>query len=62
VACRRCEYLERQYEDAVNRIRGEKVSELHRWQENRDDAIEAFYSHKRMHQIQIVKARDRNVA
>src|SRR5579859_1433302 len=72
VACPRCEYLERQYEDVVSHIRemievhfqslGEKIRELHRWQENRDEAIEAFYTHKRTHRRQIRRPRDRNVA
>jgi hypothetical protein len=58
-ACPYCEALERQYDDAVGHIREllelrfgsirQKVRELHRWQENRDEAIEEFYSHKRSH-------------
>lgn len=62
VACPSCESLERQYDDAIRHIRevlanrlktlGEKVRDLHRWQEKRDEAIEAFYSHKRRHRAQ----------
>ena len=57
--CPSCEALERQYENAISHIHevlarrfkniDEKVRELHRWQEKRDDAIEAFYSHKQRH-------------
>jgi len=57
--CAYCEALERQYEDAISHIRevlelrfenvGQKVRELHRWQENRDEALEGFYRHKLNH-------------
>jgi hypothetical protein len=57
--CPSCESLERRYAEATSHIRevlanrlktlGEKVRELHRLQDKRDDAIEAFYSHKRRH-------------
>ncbi len=67
VACPTCETLERRYDNTIGQSREllecrfqslrEKVRELHRWQENRDEAIEDFYAHKRMHRIQIVKAR-----
>ena len=66
VTCPSCESLERQYDDAIRHIRdvlanrmktlGEKVRELHRWQEKRDDAIEAFYSHKQRHSGQVRNA------
>jgi hypothetical protein len=58
-ACPNCEALERQCDDVVRRIRevleerfrslGDKVRELHRWQEERDETFEVFYSHKRIH-------------
>jgi hypothetical protein len=70
-ACPNCEALERQCDDVVRRIRevleerfrslGDKVRELHRWQEERDEAIEVFYSHKRLHR-QLANARRRAVA
>lgn len=58
-ACRCCEALERRYQDTISRIREvletrfqsveEKIYELRKWQEMRDDAIEVFYSHRRRH-------------
>ena len=72
VACARCDVLERQYKQAIGRIREvievrsytlrEKVRELHRGQENRDKAIEAFYAHKRTHRSQNRNAQIRNAA
>lgn len=71
-ACPRCGDLERWYDDTVRHIRDvletrfqglrEKVRELHRWQDTRDEAIEAFYAHKRTHRVQVWNARGRNVA
>lgn len=59
--CPQCEYLERQYEHAVNRIRevlgtrfqglADKIRDLRKWQESRDEAIEALYAHKRKHRL-----------
>lgn len=72
VACPLCEYLEVQVDGAIAHISEvlesgfqsvkEKVRELHRWQEKRDEALEEFYSHKRLHRIQIVNVRGRKIA
>jgi len=72
VACPLCEYLEQQVDSAIIHIRWvietrlqslrEKVRELHRWQERRDDAIEEFYTHRRMHRIYYVDAVERKIA
>jgi len=70
-ACPRCEYLEQQVDSVIGHIRRvietplqslrEKVREIHRWQEKRDEAIEEFYTHRRTHRI-YVDAEERKIA
>jgi hypothetical protein len=57
--CSECDRLERLYEQSVARIfalmdkrfveRGEKIRELHRLQDVRDEALALFYAHKKRH-------------
>ena len=71
-ACPRCEALERRYDNVIAQIRElldrrfpspkEKVRDLHRWQEYRDEAIEELYEHKRMHRIDLLNTQGRKIA
>jgi hypothetical protein len=57
--CKVCHSLERTYQNAVQQINSiaetrfdslsSKVRQLHKWQDIRTDAIEAFYEHKKTH-------------
>lgn len=57
--CRKCDDLERQYQRTVDEIYSvlrtrfpavcEKVLELRKWQDIRNNAIEAFHEHKKSH-------------
>lgn len=70
--CPQCEYLERQYEGTITHVREvlgtrfqslrDKVRELHKWQESRDEAIEALYAHKRIHRLSPRHAPGQNAA
>lgn len=61
IACAECERLELTYRLAVDHIYEavgsmypslrEKVLELHRWQDRRDETIEDFYQHKKNHTL-----------
>ena len=70
--CPQCEYLEPQYEGTITHIREvlgtrfqslrEKARELHKWQDSRDEAIEALYAHKRIHGLSPRHAPGQNAA
>lgn len=70
--CPHCDYLERQCDVAIHQIRKvlelqfqsmrEKIRDLHRWQEIRDEAIETYYSHKKTHRPQIGNSCGRHAA
>ena len=70
--CSQCEYLERQYEGAITHIRDvlgtrfqslrDKICELQKWQESRNEAIEALYAHKRLHRLSPRHAPGQNAA
>lgn len=71
-SCPQCEYLERQYEGAISHIRevvgtrfqnlSDKIRELRKWQESRDEAIEVLHAHKRTHRLSHRHAQGQNAA
>ncbi len=71
-SCAQCEYLQQQYERAITHISealgsrfqslSDKVRELQKWQESRDEAIEALYAHKRTHRQSFPQAPRPNAA
>jgi len=62
LACPSCERLEREYDSTIRAIYSvidkkfkslaEKVGELFRWQDLRDETIERLYEHKRVHRAE----------
>ena len=57
--CSECKRLERDYQNTVTKIAfvvakrsmrlSEKIQEVSKWQDARDEALEAFYEHKKCH-------------
>lgn len=71
--CHECKALERIYDHFIRRIYGvvhgrfssvdEKIRELHRLQDLRDEAIETLYAHKKCHSPSALSSKqDRQVA
>ena len=59
IECQVCHFLEQTYQNAVQQIYAIaetrfdslniKLRQVHKWQDIRTDAIEAFYEHKKCH-------------